>query len=329
MAKRKTYKKYKKNKTISTSAIVLTAIFVSFFALRAVDEWLSLGLFAKFDAMVVQWTKQVTNQKPPVSFDPNADFSVHFIDVGQGDCTLILSDGHTILIDAGENDKGDEVLAYLDDIGVQKIDLMIATHPHSDHIGGLDTVIQGISVKEVLMPPLKSSVVPTTKTYKDLLMAVKEKNITLKQSKVLEEYRFGNGKLTVLGPVANYDELNNTSLVARFDYGELSVLLTGDMEADAERDLLASGASVSADVLKLGHHGSSTSTSDAFLQAVGPRICIAECGEANEYGHPHEEIIERVSSYGAAFYRTDLYGHIVLSAKDGALDVSTQKQVSG
>ena len=327
MAKRKTYKKYKKNKTISVSAIVLTAVFVSFFALRAVDEWLSLGLFAKFDAMIVQWTKQVTNQKPPVSFDPNADFSVHFIDIGQGDCTLIFSDGHAILIDAGENDKGDDVLAYLNDLGVQKIDLMIATHPHSDHIGGLDTVIQGISVKEVLMPPLKSSVIPTTKTYKDLLNAVKEKNITLSQSKPSTEYRFGKGKLTVLGPIVNYDELNNTSLVARFDYEELSILLTGDMEEDAERDLLASGARLSADVLKLGHHGSSTSTSNAFLQSVNPSICIAECGEANEYGHPHKEVVNRVSSCGAALYRTDLYGHIVISAKDGAMDISTQKQV--
>ena len=329
MAKRRTYKKYKKNKKISGVTIVLTAVFVSFFALRAIDEWLSLGWFAKFDAMVVQWTRQVTNQKAPVSFDPEADFSVHFIDVGQGDSTLILSDGYAILIDAGENDKGDEVLSYLHDVGVQKIDLMIATHPHSDHIGGLDTVIDGIEVKEVLVPYLKPSIVPTTKTYTDFLTAVKDHNITLTQARVSDTYRFGNGKLTVLGPVANYDELNNTSLVARFDYGELSVLLTGDMEQDAERDLLASGASVSADILKLGHHGSSTSTSDAFLQAVAPRICVALCGEGNEYGHPHEETIERVTSYGASLYRTDLYGHIVFSAKDGTLDIATQKQVNG
>ncbi len=322
MAKRKSKKSAKK---VSVSVSVILALFLSFFVLRAVDNWLELGIFdtvKKWVSDTVQQNNGTTEEESP---SESADFQVHFIDVGQGDSILIRSDGHNILIDAGENDKGRTVVSYLEALGVDSLDLVIGTHPHSDHIGGLDVVISEIDVKQVLMPKVKKSIVPTTKTYQDLLAAIQDQNITAAISEPGQTYAFGKGLLTVLGPVQEYDDLNDSSLVARFDYGSFSFLFTGDMEAGAEQDLLDSGADVSANVLKLGHHGSATSSSEDFLQAVDPGYCVASCGEDNEYGHPHKETLQRVEQAGASLYRTDYQGDIVFMLQNEELVVSAQK----
>lgn len=308
-------------KKVSIPVAVVLALFVSFFVLQGIDEWLNLGLMDKIESVFSPFENTESDEKIPDS----ADFQVHFIDVGQGDAVLIRSDGYNILIDAGENDKGQTVVSYLKKQGIQKLDMVIATHPHSDHIGGLDVVIDNLDVKQVLMPKLKKSVVPTTKTYRDFLSSIKNKGLTATVSKPGQIYTFGNGKLTVIGPVKDYDDLNNTSLVARFDYGSKSIMLTGDMERISEKDILSSGADVSADILKLGHHGSSTSNSDAFFKAVNPSFCVACCGEDNDYGHPHKETLARVKKYGVELYRTDYQGSVVFSMQDGKLTVVKQK----
>ena len=223
MAKRKSKKSAKK---VSVSVSVILASFLSFFVLRAVDNWLELGIFdtvKKWVSDTVQQNNGTTEEESP---SESADFQVHFIDVGQGDSILIRSDGHNILIDAGENDKGRTVVSYLEALGVDSLDLVIGTHPHSDHIGGLDVVISEIDVKQVLMPKVKKSIVPTTKTYQDLLAAIQDQNITAAISEPGQTYAFGKGLLTVLGPVQEYDDLNDSSLVARFDYGSFSFSLS-------------------------------------------------------------------------------------------------------
>ena len=250
---------------------------------------------------------------------------VHFIDVGQGDSILIENGEESFLIDAGENDNGDEVLAYLDALGIRKLDIAVGTHPHSDHIGGLDTVLRSVPAKEVWQPDLPESVIPTTRTYEDLMDAI--------DSCGAKDYIVGpgdavdlcGGRFEVLGPVKAYTDLNDASLVIRFTYGDMSFLFTGDMEKTAEADLLASGANVKADVLKMGHHGSSTSTGAAFADAVDADYYVIQCGAGNDYGHPHREIKAFLEEEGAPYWRTDEDGSVVMTCDGRSVTVSTEK----
>ena len=253
--------------------------------------------------------------------------SVHFIDVGQGDSILVSGSGQNVLIDAGENDQGETVLSYLAEQGVGSIDLAVGTHPHSDHIGGMDTVIEGITVKELLMPDVPDSIVPTTRTHLSLLSAAEKEGTEMLYGYPGDSFSLCGGTFTVLGPTADYKDLNNESLVIRFDYGETSFLFTGDQEKDAEKDLIDSDAKLSADVLKVGHHGSRTSTSKAFLSAVDPQIAVIECGTGNDYGHPHTEVMDRLEQADITVYRTDLDGNIVITTggKHGDLKVKTDQ----
>lgn len=257
--------------------------------------------------------------------DENNSCEVHFIDVGQGDSAIILSDGKSILIDGGENDKGDIVVDYLKRLGVGRIDLLIATHPHSDHIGGLDTVINELSIGKILMPRLPEEQTPATRTYTELLTAIADKGLRITPAKAGNVYEFGEGRLEVLGPLADYEDLNNTSLVCKFTYAGKSFLFTGDMEEPTEKDMLRSGTDVKADVLKAGHHGSKTSTSKDFYQAVNPSVCIVSAGEGNSYGHPNKETLETFRSNGAKVYRTDYQGSITVGIAEGKLTVSCEK----
>lgn len=255
----------------------------------------------------------------------SGEVRVHFIDVGQGDCMLIEGNGESVLIDAGENDKGDEVLAYLAGVKIEKIDLAFGTHPHSDHIGGMDTVIEGIPVGKLLMPDVPDSIVPTTRTFLSMLDAADAQRTETLFAYPGDSFSVCGGTLSVLGPVEDYKDLNNESLVMRFDFGKTSFLFTGDQESDAEEDLMASGVDVSADVLKIGHHGSSTSTCQDFFDAVSPSIAVIECGEGNDYGHPHRETRQLLDKAGIDVYRTDLNGSIVITSDGEALTVQTEK----
>ena len=257
---------------------------------------------------IVQTGSEASPGQEPSAL-PAADgaMTVHFIDVGQGDSLLAESDGHFLLVDAGENDQGDTVIAYLREAGVTSLDYVIGTHPHSDHIGGLDDVIRAFDVKAVILPP----VAHTTKTFEDVLDAVQEKNLTLTQPKPGDSYALGDAAFTILAPQADYgDDLNNWSVGIRLACAEGPLVACGDAEAQAEEDIAPSSLPLSPDVLKVGHHGSSTSTSNAFLQAVSPAWAVISCGEGNSYGHPHEETLKKLEDAGVSVLRTDLLGDI-------------------
>ncbi len=315
---------------IISSAIIVSAFIISYLAfgdqLRSYfPAWREVeNTFSEI------WQTLLQTDRPSKPAGSSGELSgetaeVHFIDVGQGDCMLIRCDGADILIDAGENNQGETVNAYLDKIGVDDLDLVIGTHAHSDHIGGLDVVLSSHQADAVILPPMKDSVVPTTRTYEDLLYAIGGQGLEITTAVPGDIYTFGDGTLEILGPVKEYDDLNNTSVVCRFEYGEISFLFTGDMEADAESDLLQSGANVEADFLKLGHHGSSTSTSEDFLRAVNPSVCLIEVGEGNSYNHPHAETIALVEGYGCEIYRTDLNGSIVVQTDGKNWNIATEK----
>lgn len=253
--------------------------------------------------------------------------SVYYLDVGQGDSELIcLPTGENILIDAGLSEGADKLTAYLSQLGVQKIDYLIATHPHADHIGGMAKVISKFEVGKVYVPKVADSQVPTTRVYENMLDAVKKKGLRLTQGKagmmVLEQ---DNTRLEFLAPVEEkYDDLNNYSIVAKLTFGQRTFLFTGDAEKESEQQMLKKYSdNLRCDVLKVGHHGSSSSTSANFLKAVSPKYAVISCGKDNDYGHPHKEVLSRLSAAKAEVYRTDEQGTILASSNGTDLTFKT------
>lgn len=237
--------------------------------------------------------------------------TVTAIDVGQGMSTLILCGDQAVLIDAGERDQGDAVLDYLQAQGVTKLHTVIASHPHADHIGGLAKVLQTLPVEQVILPDLPEEQIPTTRTYEKLLDAIEQSEAAVIAAVPGETIALSeHGSLQLLGPQGVYDNLNDYSVSVRFTYGATAFLIAGDAEAPAEADILAAGLPLSSDVLFLGHHGSSSSSTPAYLDAVDADYYVAQCGKDNSYGHPHRETVEAVRSRSGILYRTDENGTV-------------------
>jgi len=233
---------------------------------------------------------------------------VHFIDVGQADCTLLECNGQYALVDGGNDADGQAVAAYLAMQGVAKLDLIVATHPHEDHIGGLADIIDTIPVDTIW-----SSAIPNSNnTIRNFQKSVSNRGLEIQQPLVGQVFNLGGATITVLGPVKEYEDVNNLSIVLMVQHGNKRFLLTGDMERIAENDLVESGADLKADVLKVGHHGSETSTGYRFLREVMPTYAIISCGKDNSYGHPHEDPLSRLRDAEATVLRTDESSTIVV-----------------
>ena len=237
----------------------------------------------------------------------SGELKIHYIDVGQGDATLIQCDGKNMLIDAGENDKGMQVRVYLEKQGVEKLDYVIGTHPDSDHIGGLDVVIYNFDCGTILMPEYKKN----TKTYDDVIQTIKNKHYKITYPVVGTTYELGEAKFTIIAPNDKYDDANDASIGIIMRYGEQSFLFTGDAEEASEKDIIKNGIDIQAKVYKAGHHGSRTSSSEEMLALIKPEVVVISCGEDNSYGHPHASILNYCISNKIPIYRTDKQGTIV------------------
>lgn len=240
---------------------------------------------------------------------------IHIIDVGQGDSILIKTpDGH-VLIDGGPGSAEDDLRRYLKAEGVEEIEYFFCTHPDEDHIGGADMVINEFDVKNVVL----TSHISTTATYERLLTAIENSSANRILSKLDAEYEVGDLKLKTIAPIGSMSSNNNSSIVLRAQYGANVAIFTGDADIDSEEEILDaySAADLRCDLLKIGHHGSHTSTSEAWLNALRPKLAAISCGKDNKYGHPHDEIVERLNKHKVTFYQTDLEGSIVF-VSDGA-----------
>lgn len=254
------------------------------------------------------------------------DFSecttVSFIDVGQGDSELISSNGHYVLIDAGEKEKGEKVISFLKGHAVEKLDYVVATHPHSDHIGGLISVLSEYEVDHVIMPDLPDDLIPSSYLFEDFLDLIDEKDIDLIISEPGINCEVGDVKITVLGPVSYYNDLNNSSVVLKAEHGKNTFLFMGDAENESEKDLLNSGVSLEADVIKVGHHGSASSSGEEFIKKVFPEYAVISCGAGNEYGHPAKKTVDTIYNTADYVYRTDLKGSVIFRSDGNFLTVS-------
>lgn len=234
-----------------------------------------------------------------------AEFEIHFLDVGQADCAIVLCDEQVMLIDGGNAGDSSLVYSYLkNNLQVDTINYVIATHPHEDHVGGIAGALNACTVERLFSPvsDYESDPFQAMVKYCDL------QGVSIEDPPVGTSFFLGSSRVKVLAPLhLNYEDINDWSIVLKITYGDTSFLFTGDAGMPVEYDLLASGCDLSADVLKVGHHGSSSATSQEFLEAVDPEYAIISVGEENSYGHPHEETLENLQ--GIAVYRTDETGH--------------------
>lgn len=252
---------------------------------------------------------------------------VHYIDVGQGDSILLIQGEHSMLIDAGDNSCGTRVQSYLQANNISTLDYVIGTHPDSDHIGGLDVIIYKFDCNHVFMPNCSKD----TKTYEDMIASVKEKEYEITSPVAGDTFQLGEAQVMVLSPSAGADygeDANNNSIAVKVTFGENAFLFTGDCEEAAENQMLKSGYDLQADVMKAGHHGSDTSNTRAFLEAVNPKYFIISCGEENEYGHPRAEVLNNLRQLGIDVYRTDEQGTIVAVSDGTDITWSTQPSES-
>ncbi|MGU8269941.1 ComEC/Rec2 family competence protein [Clostridium perfringens] len=250
--------------------------------------------------------------------------SVTYLNVGQGDSELIQVNGINMLIDAGTNAGANDLVKDLKNRGIKTIDIAIATHPHEDHIGGMDEVLENFDVKSFYAP----KVAHTTKTYENMLKAVKNEGLKIKQIKEGTKIDLGKDtEVQVYSPVkSQYEELNNYSPVMKISYGQNSFMFTGDAESLVEKEILNENKDLKADVLKLGHHGSYSSTSEEFLKAVDPSIAIVSCAKDNKYGHPHKETMSNLKKAGITVYETFRDGDITISSNGKKLDVKLHSE---
>jgi competence protein ComEC len=257
-------------------------------------------------------TETVAVTEPPETEAPTEPakegLTVHFVDVGQADGMVLECGGEYAVIDGGYPAGGDKMVEYMTALGVEELKLVVATHMHGDHIGGLPTVLNTFPTETVWSNPVTFS----NDYVREFQNAVAAQRIPLYTPQVGEMFELGEATITVIGPVrTNYEDLNDTSLVLMVQYGDIRFLFTGDMESVAEQDLLNSGADLKADVLKVGHHGSYSSTSYVFLREVMPTYGVISCGANNDYGHPHKEPVSRLKDADVIIFRTDKMYDIV------------------
>lgn len=260
------------------------------------------------------------DQDQPVVI-PDGTLQIHFIDVGQADAALVICDGKTMLIDGGNKEDSNLIYSYLTRLNISYLDYVVCTHAHEDHVGGLAGALAAADAG-VVMSPVTSY---NSKAFSDFVQKAKDRGRELTVPKAGDVFSLGDASVTVLGPVKEYDETNDTSIVLRIVFGETSFLFTGDMESAAESDLIESGVTLKSTLLKVGHHGSGTSTSYRFLREVAPTYGVISVGKDNDYGHPTEVVLSRLRDADVILYRTDEKGDIICTSDGKNLSFTTAK----
>lgn len=319
MSKRKRRKHLKDKESFSAAALVVAIVATAITLFCFSGEFDSAfdracNTLASFTTSFTakQKASQTDSETAPGIAASSKNLTVNFINVGDGDSILLERGGYGMLIDAGSEEAADTVVKYIKSQKLNKLDFCIGTHPHEDHVGGLDSVINNFSVSTLIMPNVSAS----TNSFSDVEKTIKKKKLKITRPAVGKTYKFEGATFTVLAPNSTgYDDINNYSVVIRFVYGSTSFLFTGDAGKISEKEMLKNGCTLKSDVLKVGHHGSSTSTSADFLNAVDPKYAVISVG--NDYkGLPAKTTVSRLKKAGIKVYRTDQDG-TVTAVSDG------------
>lgn len=301
----------KKNKSI-TSLILFIGLLVYLFTSSSFRTSIS-NVKANIDNI----SNKRDEAKKVVS---NSDtLKVYITDVGQADSILIRDGNYNMLIDAGNNSDGEKLVKYYKELGITSFKYVFASHPHEDHIGGMDDIINNFDIKNFYMPDKLS----TTKTFEDMLDALERKNLKYIVPKVNDKLSLNNSNINVIYVGSDESDINDSSIVLKLNYFSNSFLFTGDLGSNKEKEILNSGANIKADVLKVGHHGSSYSTASLFLDKVNPSFAAISVGKNNIYKHPASSTLEKLNKRGIKVYRTDLDGTILFESNGKDISVST------
>lgn len=317
---KKNKRRDRKNRIKETVRVVLMCAMLLFLLNKL---FLKLELFDEYKA-----ADALGSGIKPSAEISDGEAAVYFLDVGQGDCSLIMVGGINILIDCGDLDCGNVAAGALKSLGIKRLDYVILTHPHVDHFGGLFEILQVFEVGQFLVPNIPDDMIPRTYNYSKLIAALELYGVTARKVSSGDKLSLGEGAaLEIAAPLYNdYGDLNNLSVVARFTHKNNSFLFTGDLEEAAERDLLEAGISVKADVLKAGHHGSAGSSSAEFLEAVSPKTAVFEAGVYNTFGHPRAEVLERLAGTSCEnAFSTSLNGNILMISDGSSIRTVTEK----
>lgn len=289
--------------------IFVLALVISYSSPTGVSEWLS-----SLNAFKLEGTETQDHK-----------LEAHFLNVGKADCAYIRCGESRILIDSGDRDTSEKVVEYLKAQGVKRLNLVVATHPHRDHIGQMESVIREFEILKFATSDLPDNLVPTSAIYKKMLQALKSKNIHIDNVASGDAFNIGDMKVDILGPCKKYDSLNNNSVVVKMSYRSVSITLMGDAEKSSEADILKKGFNMKSDILKVGHHGSNTSSTLSFLKAVNPSYAVIS--SAPDKNHlPKDNIVKRIEKLGTKVYRTDIHGNIIFLSDGKDIEVKTEKE---
>ena len=265
------------------------------------------------------------NTSETTAIPQSSTFTVHFIDVGQGDSALILCDGKSMLIDGGKPKASDIIYTYLKKQNITCLDYIIGTHPDDDHIGGLSAPLSNITVKNVYAPDIEADI----KSYKSFKQETEEQGLSIQHPVCGDSFQFGSSTVDFFGPVTvSVSDKNNSSIVIKITYGETSFLFTGDAEREEEQQILDKGYDLSATVFKVGHHGSRSSTTYPFLREIMPEYAVISVGKDNAYGHPAEEVLSRLGDADVKVYRTDMQGDIIAKSDGKNVTITPSKNTA-
>ncbi len=289
--------------------------------MRKRSSWICICLLSALLLALTACAPLTGGPVPPAE----GTLAVHFLDVGQGDAALLLCDGEAMLIDGGNVEDSSLVAAYLKAHEVTSLSYIVCTHAHEDHVGGLSGALHAAAVGTALSPVREYD----SKAFRDFVKYTKAQGKALTIPSPGDRFSLGSAQVEVLAPLRDYEETNNTSLVLKVTHGAVSFLFMGDAERLSEGALLEAGLDLGATVLKVGHHGSESSTSYPFLRAVMPKYGVLSVGEGNSYGHPHQEVLSRLRDADVTVYRTDLQGHIIAVSDGKQVTFTTQRAAKG
>lgn len=275
-------------------------------------------------------TTETTTQMPEM-VNPSGELTLTMIDVGQADSFLLVQDGQTMLVDCGTRATGEDVVKYLNEQGITRLDYVIGTHPHDDHMGGMYDVITNFEIGKIIMPEVEVGKV-TTNWYVKLMQEIKQGAYELEYAKLGAVYDLGEASFKIIGPIeTDESNLNNYSIVLKVTFGDMDVIMTGDAETKVENAIIESGETLGAEILKVGHHGSDTSSSDEFLDAVSPLYALISAKVGNKYEHPIKSTMQKLEKRKIEVYRTDENGTVVatITANDVKFSTAPGDYLSG